>query len=372
MHAIYMQQAIQLAIQGQGYCAPNPLVGCIFVKDNGIVGQGYHHAYGAAHAERDALKNTQNRDIKGATAYITLEPCSHYGKQPPCVDALIEAGVKHVVFPFCDPDPKVSGQGLKKLQQAGIKITLGVAVEDSFNLIQDFIKHRITALPLVRAKWAMSLDGKIATHTGDSRWISSSASRRHAHLLRHQSQAILVGAHTLRTDNPMLNVRLDMDNPSHPIPVVVVGKEGLPNDAYIFRNPKTIIITPHDYPHQLPPNITHLSLKSDDNGYVSAKDILAVLGNKNIISLLIEGGGQLFAGFMQQNLIDEYHVFIAPKLIGGRGAPTAFGGQGFAQMVQAQKLHLLSQTIIEPDIYLQYESQAFTNWKKEQIACLQA
>lgn len=372
MHAIYMQQAITQALKGQGHCAPNPMVGCVLVKDGQIIGQGYHHAYGRSHAERDALQNIPPQDTQGATAYVTLEPCSHYGKQPPCVDALIEAGITHVVFPFCDPDPKVSGQGLKKLQQADIKVILGVMAEDCFGLVQDFMKHRITALPLVRAKWAMSLDGKIATHTGDSRWISGTESRKQAHILRHQSQAILIGAHTLRTDNPKLNVRADIHNPSYPIPVILAGQKAVPLGAEIFKNPQTILITPHNYRHKIPQNIHHIALKANDDGYIDPKECLKALGQQKIISLLIEGGGNLLASFMQKDCIDEYHVFVAPKLIGGKQAPTAFDGQGFAQMAQAQKLHLCAQNIMDSDIYLQYESQNFQAWKKEQIACLQA
>ncbi len=373
MHEIYLKKAIKLALKGEGHTAPNPKVGCILVKDGQIIAQGYHRAYGALHAEREALKNLSPQESQGATAYITLEPCSHYGQQPPCVDALIEAGLSHIVFPFCDGDKKVHGQGLAKLKQAGISVTLGLEVEKSFELIQDFMKHRLTQYPLVRAKWAMGLDGKIATYTGHSRWISSKKSREYTHELRHKSQGILIGAHTLRKDNPKLNVRLDsLNKPSHPIPIVMVGQNPIDCNAYIFQNPQTIIITGKAYKHALPPSITHIALKTNDKGLICPKDALRALGEQKIISILIDGGGSLLAPFIQQDLIDEYHVFIAPKLIGNSLAPTAFGGEGFAKITEAIQLKLLKQSQKEEDIYLYYESQKFHQWKKEQIACLQA
>lgn len=366
-----MQKALKLAQKGEGHTAPNPQVGCIFVKERQIIAQGYHKAYGEPHAEKQALQNAHPQDIKGATAYVTLEPCSHYGRQPPCADALIKAGIAHVVFPFCDGDEKVNGKGLQKLRDAGITVTLGVEVRAAFTLIQDFMKHRQSQRPFVRAKWAMSLDGKIATYKGDSRWISGSQSRKQAHYLRHKSQGIMIGANCLRLDNPSLDVRLDMDNPSQPIPIIMAGQSPIDYKACIFENPQTLLLIPKGYKHALPAHISSIELDCDDKGYVRPQAALKALGERNIISLLIEGGGKLLASFIEQDCIDEYHVFIAPKLIGGQKAPTAFDGQGFPLMANIAHLHLLSQSLAEGDIYLQYESQKFHDWKKEQIACLQ-
>ncbi len=372
MHKFYMQKALELAQKGEGHTAPNPMVGCLFVKEGQIIAQGYHKAYGGLHAEREALNKANPQELKDATAYVTLEPCSHYGKQPPCVDALIEAGISHVVFPFCDRDKNVQGGGLKKLMAAGISVTLGVEVAPAFEQIADFMKHRSQNIPLVRAKWAMSLDGKIATHTGDSRWISGKESRKTAHELRHKSQAILIGARCLRKDNPQLNVRLDMPHPSQPTPIVMLGQNAVDCDAHIFRNPQTIAIAPQGYNHPLPPSVELIRVRANEQGYACPQATLKALGQRNIISLLIEGGGEILADFMGLDLIDEYHVFIAPKLIGGSKAPTAFDGQGFSLMAQAAHLQLIGQSLKETDMYLHYESQKFHQWKKEQIACLQA
>ncbi|MFV0432304.1 MAG: bifunctional diaminohydroxyphosphoribosylaminopyrimidine deaminase/5-amino-6-(5-phosphoribosylamino)uracil reductase RibD [Alphaproteobacteria bacterium] len=371
MHEFYMKKAIELALKGEGHTAPNPNVGCVIVKDGQIIAQGYHQQYGGLHAEKEALKNIPLHKTQGATAYVTLEPCCHHGKQPPCVDALIEAQITHVVFPFCDMNKKVYGQSLQKLCDAGIGVTLGVCVEECFDIITDFATHQLTSRPYVRAKWAMSADGKIATHNHDSRWISNAKSRNIAHQLRHQSQAILVGANTLRHDNPKLNTRFDIQTPSHPIPIILLGKNPIDTTAQIFQNPKTMIIAPSDYAHLLPKNTQHITLDTDHTGYISPTHLLNTLGEHKITSLLIEGGGQLLSSFMEQDLIDEYHIFIAPKLIGGKDAPTAFDGQGFATMEQSLRLIYQSSQLIDEDIYLQYISQKFHQWKKEQISCLQ-
>ncbi len=368
----YMQLAIDLAKQGMGHTAPNPMVGCVFVKHNEIIAKGFHELFGGYHAERNAVANKQ-QILKGATAYVSLEPCSHFGKQPPCVDLLIAEQVARVVIPFVDPDSNVGGRSIKKLIAHGIEVTIGVKTEEAFSINASFLKHRLLGLPYVSAKWAMSLDGKIASRTFDSKWISNELSREKGHMLRHAHQAIMIGAGCLKYDNPRLNTRVTgLKNPADAIKVVIAGNSAIDVHANVFASSDTILITKDSYAHDIPKNCKHIVVSCQQHEQIDAKQILLVLAKENIISVLIEGGGELLAKFLQEDLVDSYHIFIAPKLIGGKSAPSPFGGNGFEKISEESQLIMTNIENLNGDCYIQATSKEYLHWQKQAIQSLQS
>lgn len=294
----YMRRALSLARRGTGTVSPNPMVGCVLVKDGLIVGEGFHRRLGGPHGEIEALNLAGDRAF-GSTAYVTLEPCSHQGRTPPCAPALVRAGIARCVAATEDPDPRVMGRGLKILKDAGVDVTTGVLREEARWLNRGFIKGILTSMPWVTLKAAVGLDGKMALDNGESRWISGETSRIKAHLLRAESDAVMVGRGTVEKDNPALTVR---DAPGRsPIPVILGGG---PPDRTVFSDPRCII-----YP-QIQGNPRDL------------KEILTDLHSRGIKRLLVEGGPTVLSAFLEAGLWDEMSLFVAPKVM-GRGPSMA-------------------------------------------------
>jgi diaminohydroxyphosphoribosylaminopyrimidine deaminase/5-amino-6-(5-phosphoribosylamino)uracil reductase len=348
----HMKRALTLAKKGLGKTAPNPAVGCVIVKDGKIVGEGWHKKAGGPHAEIHALEKA-GVDARGADVYVTLEPCSHTGKTPPCSEALIRAGVKRVVAGMHDPNPQVNGDGLRALQQAGIDTLCGILESDCRAINLPFIKHITTGTPYVTYKCAMTLDGNIATVTGDSRWISCEESRKYVHTMRSRMDAIMVGVDTIIADNPHLTVRHVRGK--DPLRVIVDTRLRTPESVNVLSgqlSAGTIIATTESNPRV---HLRYLKLGATivvcDNydGRVSMKDLLPKLGAMGIQSILLEGGSHLAGSMLQLGLIDELVIFVAPKIIGSNGfAP--FTLQGITNMAQAIKLDFTDVYRIGSDI----------------------
>lgn len=354
----YMRLALELAERGRGWVNPNPMVGAVIVKDDRIIGQGWHHRYGDLHAERDALKSCSESPA-GATIYVTLEPCCHHGKQPPCTDAIRDAGIARVVVGSGDPNPLVAGKGLALLEQAGIEVCTGVLEEECRALNKEFFHYIQTKRPYVTMKYAMTLDGKIACHTGEARWVTGEVARAHAHSLRHQASAILVGVGTVLADDPMLNCRLE--KAKNPLRVICDSK---------LRTPlcSRLVTSARDIPTLIATTITEeealevyrqagcqvLSLPAAE-GQVDLNALLEALGAQGISHLLVEGGGQMHWSFLNQGLVNQVKAYIAPKLFGGAEAKTPIEGQGYPLPSLATELDNLTITRLGADILLEGE-----------------
>lgn len=335
----YMKRAIALSKKGIGYTNPNPLVGAVIVKDGKIIGEGYHENVGKNHAEINAL-NHCNESVKGATMYVTLEPCSHYGKTPPCVDAIIASGIKEVIIGMIDPNPLVAGNGIKALEEQHIRVKYGVCEDEIRELNRIFVKYITTRRPYLLLKTAMTLDGKIATVTGDSKWISGEKSREYVHEIRHQVAAIMVGIGTVLVDNPRLTTRLSNREGIHPIRVIVDTKCSIPIDARVISEKgKTIIATTKEAPVEkvealLKRGVTILIVDTR-NQKVDLKKLMIKLGEVGIDSVLLEGGSEMNYSALADGIVDEVITFIAPKIVGGQGAKTSIGGKGITHMNNA-------------------------------------
>lgn len=317
----YMQRAIELALKGSGYVDPNPKVGAVIVKDDEIISDGFHKQYGEPHAEVEAVRNAKTDDFSDCTMYVNLEPCSHYGKNPPCADMIIEKGFKKVVIGMKDPNPLVAGRGIEKLRNAGIDVLEGVLENESKYLNRFFIKHITSGLPYIVLKVAQSIDGKIALKDFSSKWLTGSESRKEVHKLRAEIQSILIGRNTVMRDNPTLNVREVKGK--NPVRIILDSNFSLTGKYKIFNdlaNQETIIC--HNEEHnpkfinQKYPELKFISAKTDEYGQLDLKDILTKIGKSGISSVLIEGGAEIFSSFIKKNLADEIHVFTAPKIIG--------------------------------------------------------
>lgn len=354
----WMQRAIELAKKGQGLVEPNPMVGCVIVLDNEKVGEGYHRLFGGPHAEVEAIASTKQRSLHGATLYVTLEPCCHTGKTPPCTEAVMNAGIKRVVVGTIDPNPKVAGQGIKQLQDAGIKVDVGVCEQTCKRLIAPFAKTVSNGTPWVIAKWAMSLDGKIATGTGDSKWISGEASRRFVHQLRAQVDAIMVGSRTVIADDPMLTAR-DVDVKRTATRVVVDSRLVIPADSQLVKSagdiPVIIATGPgadHDKVHQLVDAGCDVWINETTEQDNRLLPMLQMLCQRGMTNVLVEGGGGLLGALFDARLVDEVHCFVAPKLIGGAGAPGPVGGAGLKKIQDALTLIDVQSQTLENDIHI--------------------
>ncbi len=338
----YMRIALKLARRGLGWTSPNPMVGAVLVKDNYIIGQGYHHRYGGNHAEINALHNVSAAPT-GATLYVTLEPCCHYGKTPPCVDAIISNKMKRVVIGTLDPNPQVSGKGVKILNEHGIETRIGVLEEECCGLNEAHFKYMTTGRPLVTLKFAQTLDGRIATAGGDSRWVSSEEFRKRAHKLRALNDAILVGIDTVLADNPQLTVRLVRGR--NPTRVILDSRLRLPLDAEIIKTRKAapvIIATTAQAEREKVSRLRELGIEvmeiqSDESREIDLKALLQALGERNISSLLIEGGAKVITSFLRQKLADKVVVSIAPKIL-GKGID-AVGELNISRLSQTLKLN---------------------------------
>ena len=335
----YMRKALELAKLGRGYVSPNPLVGAVIVKDERIIGMGAHMQYGGLHAEINAI-NDAKEDVSGGALYVTLEPCSHFGKTPPCVDAIIHQGIKKVVIAMEDPNPLVSGKGINKLKENGVEVVVGIMQKESEKLNEVFLKYITTQKPFCTLKTAMTFDGKIATHTGDSKWITNELSRQYVHKLRHQSAAILVGIGTVLKDDPFLTTRLREDvTPKNPIRIVVDTKGNVPLEANVLKcdkETKTIIVTTELASNEKIKKIeqkgAEVLLTPLRDNKVDLPFLIKSLGERKIDSVLIEGGSTLNQSLLQEGLVDKIITFIAPKIVGGVRAKTPVGGEGISFM----------------------------------------
>ena len=351
MEERYMRRAIELALKGTGYTDPNPRVGAVIVKDGRIIGEGYHERYGELHAERNALKNC-TEDPSGATIYVTLEPCCHHGKQPPCTDALIQAGIAEVIVGSPDPNPLVAGKGIEILKNAGISVTTDFLREECDSINGMFFYYITKNLPYVTMKYAMTLDGKIASATGKSKWISGPESRKLVHEMRREHMAIMAGIGTVLADDPMLNVR-DMEGLS-PVRIICDTDLRTPPDSNVVKTaldgegeyrdwlPRTIIATCEDDPEKTADytdkGVMILNCERGEDGKVSIPDLLKKLGEMKIDSVLVEGGATLNWSVLESGLACRACCFIAPMIMGGEGAKTPVSGKGFDSPAKALKL----------------------------------
>lgn len=346
----WMQRALALAARGEGYVEPNPLVGCVLVGrpsangsgDEVLLGEGYHARFGQAHAERAALEDARQRghsaQLKGATAYVTLEPCCHHGKTPPCTTALIESGIARVVTAQLDPFPQVAGQGVAALRAAGVSVEVGVEQAAAEQLVAPYLKCLRQQRPWIIAKWAMSLDGKLATHTGESQWISCETSRMRVQELRGRVDAIVVGSRTALADNPRLTARTLRAPPRTALRVVLDSQLQLPLDSQLARTardvPLLLVAGPHASPNKADQLRglgcqVHLSPQADRQ--LRLDRLLEHLAcHYKATNVLVEGGGELLGSLLELRQIDQCEVFIAPKLIGGQSAPSPVAGLGLA------------------------------------------
>ena len=352
----FMQMALSEASKGLGKVNPNPLVGAVIVRGNNIIGSGYHEQFGGPHAEIKAIRNA-SESMEGATMYVTLEPCSHYGKTPPCADTLIKSGIAKVVIAMTDPNPLVSGKGIERLKENGIEVEVGLLEKEARDLNRVFIKFIQTKFPYVVMKTAMSLDGKIATATGHSQWISSPVSRQYVHGLRNELKGILVGVNTVITDDPELTTRLNGEAGRNPIRIVVDSKGRIPLSAKMLKDGATnpvIIATTSVFPEEKrllleSSGHTVLTLAKQD-GKVDLNLLMVELGKLGIDGILLEGGGTLNESALKNGIVDEIRFIIAPLLLGGRDAITPIEGAGFNTIDEGIRLNQMTTSRIGDDI----------------------
>jgi diaminohydroxyphosphoribosylaminopyrimidine deaminase/5-amino-6-(5-phosphoribosylamino)uracil reductase len=347
----YMQLALKNAQAMKGQTDPNPLVGAVIVNDSRIVGVGAHMKAGEPHAEIHALRMA-GEHAKGGTIYVTLEPCSHHGRTGPCAVALVEAGIKKVVIATLDPNPIVAGNGVKILEDAGIEVITGVCENESRQMNEVFNKFIVEKTPFVTLKAATTLDGKTATHTASSKWITSSDARQDVHQLRSENMAILVGVNTVIEDNPELTSRIP--NGRNPLRVILDSKLRIPLDAKVVTDhqAETWVFTSENYDKDQRKSLEDRGISifvTSGSEQVNPADVMRILGEKLISSVLIEAGGTINASLFEKQLIDKVVLYMAPKLVGGQLAPTFLEGTGIAEMSNAVELTNLTVTSIGQD-----------------------
>ena len=386
--ASYMKLALRLAAKGAGWVSPNPMVGAVVVKDGQIVGRGYHRAAGLPHAEVEALGRAGDA-ARGADLYVTLEPCNHQGRTPPCTQAVLQAGIRRVVIATPDPNPRVNGGGAEFLQARGLQVELGLLADQARRLNEAWFKWVATGLPFVIAKAACSLDGKIATASGESQWLTGEKARAHGHLLRHQVDAILVGVGTALADDPQLTTRLPLRTTGNgkrktenglrdPIRIVLDSRLRLPLNARLLHldspAPTWVACTEEASKEKIKAlqdlgaevlvmptmvRATHpteespapvTSETSESRGLVSLKPLLAELGRRQVQSLLVEGGAETLGSFFDQRLVDKFYFFYAPKILGGKSAPGMLAGAGVKHLGNALQARDLSVKKLGPDL----------------------
>jgi len=349
-----MARALQLARQGLYTTDPNPRVGCVLVKDGEIIGEGWHQRAGLSHAEVEALNNAP--DAQGATAYVTLEPCSHFGRTPPCCDALINAGVSRVVVAMQDPNPLVAGQGLQRLRSAGIEVTSGVFEEDAQRLNRGFIKRMTQQRPWIRSKLAMSLDGRTAMASGESKWITSTQARADVQRLRAESSAILTGINTVLADDPALTARVD-EEVVQPLRVVLDSQLAMPVDAQLVNGPgRTLILTSStdDTKKQaLQQAGFEVYEIAEHQGRLDLRQVMAFLAEQQINEVLVEAGPTLNGALLAENLIDEWVIYMAPCVLGDQGRGL-FALPDMNTMADKKNLNLADVRQVGPDLKLTF------------------
>lgn len=337
----YMRRAIFLAKKAEGFTSPNPLVGAVIVKDSRIIGEGYHRKYGELHAERDALRSC-TESPKGADIYVTLEPCCHYGKQPPCTEAIIEAGIKRVVVGSRDPNPLVHGKGNEMLQSHGITVETDFLREECDAMNYVFFHYITTKTPYVVMKYAMTMDGKIAAYTGDSKWVTGTEARKRVHEDRHRYSAIMAGVGTVLADDPSLTCRLE--GKKSPVRIICDSKLRTPLSSTVVETAnevRTVIATTCTDTSRHEPYINkgcEIITVNERDGHTDLRELMKKLGEKKIDSVLLEGGGTLNWSAVSQGIINRVQTYIAPKIIGGEGALSPVRGAGYERMNQALKL----------------------------------
>ncbi len=352
----FMRRALALARRALGRTSPNPMVGAVVAREGRVIAEGYHHAAGKDHAEIDALRHAAE-DVAGATMYVTLEPCSHYGRTPPCADALVARKLGRVVVGMEDPDSHVRGRGIEKLRAAGIEVTAGVLEDECRALNRSYIKHRTTGLPWVTLKFAESLDGRIATATGNARWISSPESRKLAHRLRARHDAVLAGIGTVLADDPELTVRLVRGR--NPLRIILDSGLRIPLTARVLGGQEratTVIAAgkgadPVKGASLKERGIEVVTVAADGQGRPDLKALLAALGKRDVTSLLVEGGAGVLTSFLRQGLADRIIAFVAPKLIGT--GTEAVGDLGVEEVAKAVQLRFERSYRCGPDLVVE-------------------
>ncbi len=361
----YLARALELADRALGRVSPNPAVGAVVVKDGLIVGEGLTQPPGGAHAEVIALESAGRR-ADGADLYVTLEPCCHHGRTPPCTDAILRAGIRSVHVATLDPYPVVNGRGVDILRRAGLQVEVGTHGDEARQINVAFFHYVRTGRPYVTAKWAMTLDGKIAARSGDSRWVTGEEARRLVHRERDASDAIVVGVQTVLADNPSLTVRLGpsddvrVPRPTPPLRVVLDSLARTPPTSKLLDGesaaPVLIAVTaraPAESIENLRARGADVVVLPDLAGRVNPRAVLDELGRRGVIRILLEGGGEVIAAFAQQQLIDRVLAFVAPKLVGGRSAPSPIGGDGSPMMADAIPLRDVQTRLVGSDILIE-------------------
>ncbi|MCQ4635628.1 bifunctional diaminohydroxyphosphoribosylaminopyrimidine deaminase/5-amino-6-(5-phosphoribosylamino)uracil reductase RibD [Anaerovorax odorimutans] len=350
----YMRYALELAQQGRGRTSPNPLVGAVIVKGGRIIGEGWHKKCGENHAEINAFEDAarEGHDVRGAEMYVTLEPCSHYGKTPPCAKTIIEKGIKKVYVGTADPNPLVAGQGLQMMEKAGIEVEMGILEEECRSINEIFLKYITAGKPFVVMKTAMTLDGKIASHTGDSKWVSGDEARRIVQEMRNSLTGIMVGIGTVLADDPELTCRLEGGR--DPLRIIVDSHLRIPLTAKVLKDENYIIAATADCDSEKRKRLgERVLIVKSKNGQVDLEDLMTHLGDRGIDSILLEGGGTLNEAALKAGIVDRVVSFIAPKIIGGRKAKTPVEGEGFEKMSQAISLKDLEIQKIGDDLMIQ-------------------
>ncbi|MGE7665609.1 bifunctional diaminohydroxyphosphoribosylaminopyrimidine deaminase/5-amino-6-(5-phosphoribosylamino)uracil reductase RibD [Ureibacillus composti] len=339
----YMQLALQLAATAKGNTNPNPVVGAVLVKNGVIVGTGLHRKAGEPHAEVHAF-NMAGEHSNGATLYVTLEPCSHYGKTPPCAKLVIESKVSRVVVATTDPNPSVAGRGIRMIEDAGIEVEVGILEKEARKLNERFIHNMLTSRPFVISKFAMTADGKIATHTGHSKWITGEEARHQVHELRDEVDAILVGVGTVLADNPSLTTRLPEREGKNPIRIILDSNLRIPLNSTVLQTEeaKTIIVTSSEVDASKVEAVeekgaTVLAVSKNEHG-LNLDEMLSRLYEMGITDILVEGGGEINASFLRAGFINKFFIYIAPKIIGGKNSKTPFTGVDVDTMDDALQL----------------------------------
>jgi len=352
----WMRRVLRLAEKGRGRTSPNPMVGAILVKDSKVIGDGYHTKAGEAHAEIVALQQA-GEEAQGATLYLNLEPCAHYGKTPPCAPRVVEEGVKRVVIGMEDPNPLVKGKGIEILRKADLDVDVGILEKECRRLNEAFCKYILQKMPFVILKVAATLDGKTATRNGDSKWISGEASRRLVHRLRNQVDGILVGIGTVLRDNPLLTTRIRGGR--DPYRIVLDSRLRIPEEASVIgKSPsKAVIATtelaPREKIEKLEKRGVQILIFDSKEGRVDLKSCLSKLGEMGMTSLLVEGGSHINGSFLDEGLIDKLILFLSPKVIGDQQAPGIFGGRGVSNLQEAVGLREIRTKKVGEDVFLE-------------------
>lgn len=356
----YMRLALQLAERGAGWTSPNPMVGAVIVKEGRIIGQGWHARYGELHAERTALRSC-TEDPAGGTMYVTLEPCCHHGKQPPCTDAVLESGIARVVVGSADPNPLVAGRGIEILRTHGIEVTEGVLRAECDALNRIFMHYITTRRPFVSMKYAMTMDGKIATHTGASRWVTGEAARQHVQTQRHRFRGIMVGVGTVLEDDPLLTCRIDGGR--NPIRIICDTQLRTPLSAQVVTSAQevpTILATVCEDPERHAPYLAAgcrvlCVPEADHHPHLDLTALMSMLGAEDIDSILLEGGGTLNWAALECGIVQQVQCYIAPKLFGGETAKTPVEGIGVATPDTCFRLTNRRFTALGEDILIESE-----------------